>query len=264
MVNQNDGMKYIFYALLMTVVAVGCKKREPEETVNPMANYYFVNSTGKDVTIRVADDSDWTAKPMYLEVAAGNSVGIPNNQLMKDGKNRKFTYYWMAKDRSLSDWHYTPWKDFDYDPTQPERRIEITKRDNRKDIQYCLEGIDGSTRWVAVNAYDAANNSVWGTLNTAQRLHEIELQFSKQGVYKHSNLFNVPTNDYFLYDLYSTDSYFQLASTFYQSVDTSQKFEHIRLMNDGRTLFNAKTTSTDTLFFMPGGKFPYYVMVRQH
>lgn len=248
--------------LLLICAAASCVKTK-EEPVSPATNYYFQNNTGKHIIIRVADDSDWTSKPTYLEADAGGRVAIPYNELVKKGNNRKLSYYWATSDFSASNWHKAPWPEMDYNAAQPEYRADINMDGNRNDIAYCLQGIDGSTYWKAVDAFDATGKSVWATLSSRDKIHEFELQFSKAGIYTHANKFGVTTKDYFFYQLNSNDNTFKLTSTFYQTVDTAQKNDHIQMVSNGGSLFKAQTHSTDSLFLVPAGKLPYYLMVKE-
>ena len=247
-------MKKLFLITAMAAIAASCNKPTTEPVVDT-ATITFTNKLDKPVTIRLADSG--ADRAFYLHVAAHGMVRVPNEKFQTgyDGFYKGLMYYWATDDYSMSNWYMVGTSDHWLNqPALPYNKsitynIDINPVPARKDMQYALRGIDGDTKWVAVDARDAAGKSIWNTLSTGMRDKQARLTYLCWAVLNDSSsqlaFIYTPQGD---------------ASTF----DIKSVYDNLpyRMSNKVGSA-GLHSTSADTAFLWLDGKPPYYVMVKQ-
>ncbi len=149
-------LSVLFCAAVLCLFAA-CTK--PTTTpVSDVPSATFTNKTGKDIIVRY-----WEAgrKPDYLYIK-------PGEQGLIAGVNKKVNYYWATSDFTMSNWYLRETID---NPTivvlqGDHQNIDIKPVHKSIDMLCALDGIDGPTDWVAVDARQhETGNSIWHTLS---------------------------------------------------------------------------------------------------
>lgn len=258
--------------LLVVTSLIACKKKDvTPDIVSQYENYTFQNKTGKPIIIRLTDTVGH--KVSLINLQPGQLYYFPYHQ-MKDGEQAAgFTYYWASTDFTMSNWYIPGYfnvrPSFGYLQNRISYNIPIEPVPTSDRMRYFLFGIDGSTQWEAIDAYDSTGKSVWDTLNNSKKNHVVIINYDKTGTHRRSNYIGANITDHFYYD-FTDDIVFKSItafSTYYNSADTSIHDNYrLVLTNDliriSPSWPKLSTKSTDTLFLVAPGNPSFYKMIK--
>ncbi|MBS1771513.1 MAG: hypothetical protein JST82_01545 [Bacteroidetes bacterium] len=264
-------MKRLLPVVIILALLASCVKKRNETTPNQFVNYFIKNPYIQPVIVRLEDSA--THKVFYITIPGYSKQRIPDSVLFDKERARRLWYYYAAADFSFSNWWPTVFPEFrrgikaiSYERGRTSYEVVLDKPDIHNYIKYCLNGIDGSTKWKAVDAYDSLGKSVWSTLSSGQKTHEITLNYDYTGTHYKASQTGAATTDYFGYvfnsSLPGNAGYLYLSSLNLATVDTPDYKYGFALTNNELPQFEVFNTPNDTLYLHVGNVGWYYKMAK--
>lgn len=281
--NLNLMNKYTLIAFISaTVLLNACKKDKQIQSPPPATTssakiiadsaVNIINPTGKYITFGWVDTNDFSTKPKIcpgykgidsIIIAPYDTVNLPTSRFCGDF-SCGYAYY--SDDFTINNWH----KKNAYPYTRREgfagslgSKIIIRITDTpSKYLLRCLGSFHAdSTRWIAIDAYNAAGTSVWGSLSTNEKNQQLYINGDLVW-YKYKGYINGKTDSakfWFAIMNTSPDFLIEMKTNDYATSTVTQ----CKLTDKLPTSSPISTAAMDTMFMTINGAPPYYKLYRK-